>query len=399
VTLTFWHTQPGAARLLLDALANDFHKAYPWITIRGEPKDSDGDLLRQGIAAMALNQPPDFILASPRTIAEFARRGALVALDPFLDDPSVGVYGEDRNDFFPGALETGRFPDLKNQLFAFPFDERAIALYYNADLLKAAKVETPPHTWDDFSTAARGTTKGNARGWAMSPDAAIFYAFLFSRGGGVLNETQTQAQFNDEPGIKSLQLIAALSKSGAAYLADSADGARSDFAQGKTALLFGTTNDLAAISDTINRANSNFQWGVANVPQSDPARPFTTLFGANVAIFKTSDDRARAAWLFARWLTAPAQAARWSRATLAIPVRASAIGLLASSGPSDLQLRLRDGFGTALPTGRALPSVKDAGGIDLAIVEMWISVANGADPAAAMNRAVTRVNRILGQIP
>jgi ABC-type glycerol-3-phosphate transport system substrate-binding protein len=355
-----------------------------------------------------MNQVPDFIIASNRTIAEFARKGALVNLDFLMNDATIGLREEDRADFFPGFLDAGRLPDLKNQFFALPFDDNAVVLYYNANLLKAAKAEVPPRTWDQFGTAARSTTKGNVRGWAMSPSAAIFYACLFSRGGSVLatQETQTQARFNDDAGIKSLQLIAALSKGDAAYLADSADSVRADFAQEKAALFLGTVDDLTPLADAMTRANSKFQWGVTNIPQNDVNRPVTAIFGADIAIFKpvpsgangTTDDRTRAAWLFARWLAAPEQTARWARTTFSIPVRVSAQTLLATNPPPQLQ-RLRDGFGDRLPMGRPLPNVKDAGLIDAAMVEMWMSVANDGDPAAALRNATTHVNRILGVTP
>ncbi len=61
--------------------------------------------------------------------------------------------------------------------------------------------------------------------------------------------------------------------------------------------------------------------------------------------------------------------------------------------------RLRDGWSNGLPTVKALPAVKDANLIDTAIIEMWINVANGADPATALKNATARVNRVLGQIP
>lgn len=397
ITITLWHTQTDAPAALLNTLADDFHKRYPTITVRVEAKAGDGDLLRQGLAAIALNQTPDIVIADNRTLAGFARRGALANLDALLRDDKQGLRDDERADFFPGSLDAGRFPELKNQTFALPFDQHVVILYYNADLLKAAKADVP-RTWDQFSHAARATTRGNARGWAMLPNADIFYAFLFSRGGNVLDDSQTQAQFGNDAGLKSLQLIVALTKGGAAYLADSAESARADFAQSKTALMFGTTNDLTPIADAVTRAHTNFQWGVANIPQNDPAHPVTTVTGAQIAIFRASEERVRAAWLFARWLTAPEQSARWSRTTLSIPVRVSAQTLLAANVPP-LFLRLRESFSDTLPTARAAPTVKDAALIDAAIVEMWTSVANGAEPNLALKSATTYVNRILGNIP
>jgi ABC-type glycerol-3-phosphate transport system substrate-binding protein len=396
IALTLWHAQSEASAALLQTLVNDFHTAYPTITLRVEAKTSDGEMVRQGLAAIALNQSPDLVIADKRTLAEFARRGALANLDVWIADEKHGLREDERADFFPGLLDAGKFPELKNQTYALPFDPRAVVLFYNADLLKAAKIEAP-RTWEQFSAAARATTRGNARGWAMSPNASAFYAMLFSRGGNVLNDAQTLAQF-DDAGLKSLQLIVALTKGGAAYLADSDEHARADFAHGKAALWLGETDDLARLADAVTRAQSNLQWGVMNVPQNDPAHPATALLGAQIGILRASEERARAAWLFARWLTAPEQSARWSRALLRVPVRLSAHTLLAPNLPP-LFLRLRAGFGDALPTARAAPTVKDAALIDAAIVEMWTSVANGTDPNVALKNASARVNRILGNIP
>ncbi len=397
VVLTFWHAQTGEARTQLDAFSKDVSRIYPWITLRGAPKTSEGELLREGIAAIALNQTPDFIIASPRTIAEFARRNALVALDPFVADPAMGLSGDERADFIPGGLEVGRLPEFKNQLASFPFDARAVVLYYNADYLQAAKFSRAPRTWDDFGAAARSTTRNDIRGWVMSPDAAVFYAFIYSRGGNVLNETQTQVEFSGDAGVKSLQLIATLARGGAAYLAPSAEQARADFAQGKAALWFGTTGDLAALSRAIAQAGSKFRWGIANIPQDDPAESATALLTTNIAVFRTTNERTRAAWLVARWLATPEQSARWSRVTLALPLRLSARDLLADN-PPDVLPPVTDNFDT-LPTGRAIPAVKDADTLDQAMVELWTSVASGGDFNAAMQRAVQRANRVLGATP
>jgi ABC-type glycerol-3-phosphate transport system substrate-binding protein len=390
-TITFWHAFTGASAETLDALVNDFNKTHPTMQVRVEAKTNEVDLLRQGIAAIALNQPPDFILASSRTLAEFARADALVALDAFIADPGIGLRENERGDLLPGSLDAGR---VRDQLVAFPFDTRALALYYNADLLKAARADAPPRTWDAFSNAARATTKGNAHGWAMSAHAFAFYAMLYSRGGNIVNETQ--ALFGDDAGNKTLQMIAALARGGAAYLADHPETGRSDFAHGNVALWLDSTDQLAPISEAMTRAGAHFQWGIAPVPQNDPSKPVAVMLGSSIAIFKTRDERARAAWQCARWLAQPEQIARWARATHAIPTRVSARALVAAN--PNLQ-RLNDGFSNPTPLVRALPGVKNATQIDLVIAELWSAVATGTDINIALNTATTRVNRLLGQTP
>ncbi len=399
LTLTLWHTQTGAGRTLIEEMASDFTQAYPSISLRVEPKNAEGDLLKQGLAAVALNQPPDVIIASPRTMAEFGRRDALVPLGPYLDDAQVGLLGQERSDLLPGALDGGYSLVDKGQLQAFPFDARTVVLYYNADYLRAAKASLPPHTWDDFSNAARATTREQVHGWVMSPEAEAFYAFVYSRGGAVLNDTQTQVMFNGEAGLKSLQLISALTNGGAAYLAENADKARADFIDGRATFWFGTTTDLMPISTAIGKAGTKFQWGVAGVPQNDAASPKAVLLGSTMGIFRTTEVRQRSAWFLARWLTMPEQTARWSRTTMALPVRLSATVLLATSLPSDLSMNLTRAMGDKLPTGRGVPTAKGADVVDQAIVEMWTAVARSTDPNTAMQRAVQRAMRALGQAP
>lgn len=392
VTLTLWHAYTDTPAALVQSLVNDFHKTYPTITVRVEAKANDAELLRQGLAAIALNQMPDVVIADARILAEFARRGALTPLDAWMNDRQHGLRDDERADFFPGLLDAGRFPELKHQTLLFPFDHRAVVLYYNVEMLQAKTAV--PRTWEQFGEAVRLTTRGNVRGWVMSPDALVFYAFLFSRGGSVLDDTQQHARLADDAGLKAVQLIVALTKSGAAYLADSEAHARAEFAQGKAAFWFGDTDNLARLAE----AALPFKWGVTNIPQADPRRPITAQHGASIAIFQTTAARVRAAWLLTRWLTMPEASAQWTQFTLRVPVRLSAYAQLAPQLPSSF-LRLREGFGDALPTLRAIPTVKEAATMDTLIVEMWTRVANGADPITELKNAAARVNRLLGNLP
>lgn len=398
VTLTLWHAQNGNARNLLTTFIADFQKTYPWITINADAKNSDGDLLKFGIAAMALNQPPDLLIAPPRSLAEFARYGKLASLDPFFAQEKIGFGDEERSDFFPGLLDSARIGEPPSSSLAFPFDAHLIVMYYDANLLQAAKISGAPKTWDDFSAAARATTRGDVRGWAMSPSPVVYSAMLASRGSSVLDDTQTKIQFTDGGGQATIQYIAGLARGGAAYLSDKPEQARDDFVQGKTAFLFGSLDDYIPLADAIARANKNFVWGAAMLPQNDPAHPASSVYGSAIGIFRTTDAKTSAAWLFARWLAAPEQTARWSRATLAMPLRISALGILAKDAATNpLAPLVRSGFGDVPPTVRSLPTVTNAAQIDAAVVEMWTTVGNGADPNTASSRAVARIQRVLGE--
>ncbi len=394
VTLTLWHAYTDTSAALIQTFINDFQAAYPAISVRVEHKASAAEILRQGLAAIALNQPPDVVMAEWRTLAEFARRGALVPLETLMNDPALGLREDARADFVAGLLETGRLPELGQRTFAFPFEQRPIVLYYNVEALQAAKVAAP-RTWEQFSEAARVTTRGQRYGWVMSPEALIWYAMLFSRGGNVLNAAQTQAQFTDDAGVKSLQLIVALTQSGAAHLVAADEQARAEFMQGKATFWLSRTDAVVHLSQTAT--SPTFSWGVTNVPQNDPQRAVTAYDGIAIGIFQRTDVHTRAAWLLTRWLTAPEQSARWSRATLSAPARRSAYALVALDVPPTLVI-WRESDAT-LPALRAAPTVKDAAQIDATITTLWTNVANGADLTIELKNAAARVNRLLGNVP
>ncbi len=65
-------------------------------------------------------------------------------------------------------------------------------------------------------------------------------------------------------------------------------------------------------------------WGVAPIPQADPGRPATVLFGPNVTLFDVADPAQRhAAWAFVKFFTSPGINARWALGTGYLPIRRS----------------------------------------------------------------------------
>jgi ABC-type glycerol-3-phosphate transport system substrate-binding protein len=65
-------------------------------------------------------------------------------------------------------------------------------------------------------------------------------------------------------------------------------------------------------------------WGVARLPQKDPASPATVLYGANVSVFNASPEHVTAAWEFLKYFNTPEVNARWAVATGYLPSRKSA---------------------------------------------------------------------------
>ena len=98
-------------------------------------------------------------------MALFASRGLLLDLTPYIEKSEI-IKTED---IFPGPLSSVTY---EGGIYGIPRGANTIALYYNADMFKAAGLDpdNPPKTWDELYEAAKELTdpSKNVYGLAFS---------------------------------------------------------------------------------------------------------------------------------------------------------------------------------------------------------------------------------------
>lgn len=398
INLTLWHSETGTARTELEALAREFHSAYPNLTITPQYVGSDDDLAKQVTAAVAIGHMPDLVLARRGDVAQFARQGGLMSLDQFRSDPSVGFSPDDMADLFPGILEEGSFAEFPNQLYSVPFNAEGMVLFYNADSFTAASFAKPPSTWDEFADMASKLTVDPQYGWAMQIDADVFSGMLVSRGSALLDNPERRALFAERGGIASMTMASQLAKSGAAQAKSDRALALADFASGTAALYIDWLSELPVISRAQKQAGANFAIGVANLPQGDPSQAYIFERGADFAIFKTRPERESNAWFFVRWITATRQTAKWASAVGAIPLRASALPIVASGSPHDERIsQVESSFGGVVPQFVPQSANRHIDAIDSLVEDAWTKIMfSKADIIPTLTNAATGADQILG---
>ncbi len=400
-SLTLWHTFDEARLKILQDLTNDFHKTYPDLTINSVYVGGHDDLSKQMTAAVALGNAPDLVLAERGQIAEFASQGGLLSLEKFMDDAELGLSKQDRADYWRGALNLGKFPTLQNRMYGFPFDQEPLVLFYNADLLKKINLNRAPRSWEQFGEYAKAATNEQNYGWAMSADAATLEAMLASRGSALLTDAETRALFNERAGLASLNLIADLNDGGVAELAASEEKAQRAFASGKVAFYMGWLSEIGALTRAQKEAKQIFEIGVAPLPQLDPEAPYLLTRGDLFGITKVSNERARNAWFFMRWITAPTQSARWARETDALPLRASALTFLAPTSVPKARFRqILAALENIPPRLAAQPAHPYMDTVEQAVGDLWLQATQPkADLREILDAMAARVNQILAVQP
>jgi len=202
VTLEFWEWGYSPAWISVHEQLFERYKAQQrsHVSVSIVPIDNAAKVL----AAVAGGVPPD-LLRMPSQLTEFAERGILLALDRHIGDLDL------KQDFFPGAWAAGQW---KGQTYGVVDNFFSWVWAYNAAVLREHGFPAFPDTLEEFlavGQAVSGPGKGpggkeryfvqvGVHLWAIQP-------FLYTFGGGVLNQDRTRVILAEEPSLAAIQYL------------------------------------------------------------------------------------------------------------------------------------------------------------------------------------------------
>jgi ABC-type glycerol-3-phosphate transport system substrate-binding protein len=403
--LTFW--EPFALDrlqgLLLGEMVRDFEEENPDILIELVPKSGYVGVHGAMLAALEGGELPDLAVAFPSMIAEYAAAGAVLSLDAFILDPEFGLDEEDLVDIFPGFLEAGRFPGFGRRMLAFPFSYNAVGMWVNADLLQRAGWDRAPVTWTEFEQACFDVfANTGAQCYPYIESASTFNAWIYSRGGQVLDASGRNAAFNGPAGVESLALLRRLIDAGLAWRPEDTYGDYVAFANGLAPFTFSSTGNtllyLDAYEGALQGGVTPFRWYQTMIPQADPQASATHLYGGSFFIVPGEQVRERAAWRFVRWFTDTPQTARWAASLQTMPARLSALGMMTDTLQAHPFVEIQiEGI---LPHARPEPAVAAELEVRDILYTTILSVTNGfQEPQTALDQAAAEVDAVLSRQP
>lgn len=138
--LRFWAM--GREAEVVAELLPEFERENPGVRVEVQaiPWNAAHEKLLTAFAADAL---PDICQLGNTWIPEFAALGALTPLQPYVERSQVVV----PSDYFPGIWNTNL---VERELVGIPWYVDTRLLFYRKDMLRAAGVEAPPRTWDEW---------------------------------------------------------------------------------------------------------------------------------------------------------------------------------------------------------------------------------------------------------
>jgi ABC-type glycerol-3-phosphate transport system substrate-binding protein len=321
--VVFWHTQTGPLADGLNKIINDYNAKATTAKLRPEYAGSYTQLYQKAMASIAGGGLPDLAVAYETMVADYMKANAVIALDDYVAASGTGLTKAELDDFYSSVLNRNKFPEFGNKLLSFPFTSSNLMMYANTDMLKKAGIEKAPENWDDFYAAGKAVKeKAGAVLHGVSIDASYVHGFVYSRGGKVLDETNTKTLYDQKPTVDTFELMERMAKEGTVVqLKSGSFDDQNDFAAEKMAILIRSSTTRPFLDPLVK---DKFKWGMFTIPQAkDNKEKATVLFGANVAIFKSNADKQQAAWNFVKHFSSPEVTSEWASIGGYMPVRKS----------------------------------------------------------------------------
>jgi len=303
----------GPITKIIDQYASDFNKENPSYKVVPVYAGTYQETIVKALTAHKSGKPPAAgILLSTDTFT-LADEDAIVPIDNFVKTD------EDRawlKSFFPAFLLNGQFG---GKTWGVPFQRSTVVMYWNKDLFKEAGLDPnkPPQNWKELVSMGQKLTKKDANGnvtqWGVQVPSSGFPYWLFqgfsTQNGAILaNAEGNQVKYDDPKVVGALQFWVDLSRKYGIHPPGIVEWGTTprDFMERKAAIIWTTTGNLTNI-----RSNAKFDFGVAMLPEG--VRRGSPTGGGNFFIFKkASAAEQEGAYKFAKWLTQPARAAKWS---------------------------------------------------------------------------------------
>jgi multiple sugar transport system substrate-binding protein/sn-glycerol 3-phosphate transport system substrate-binding protein len=405
VEVRYWTNRPQKDVDMLQSMLDEFNASHPEIHATAQSAAASyPELANQFQLAFTSGNPPELVTAYANVAGTFYLKGMMVDLNPYINHPVYGLSDADRADYFPAFLASDISPQLRNVRLGFPTQRSMEVMYYNADWLAALGYNAPPTDWATFKQiACQASQTAGKYGWAFRHDASNFASQIFSRGGNLLAEDASAYVFNNQAGIDTTAFIQALFKDHCAVEIPTSEryGEMNRFGNGTVLFVFASSAGMPFYANAVT-SGAKFKWSIAPLPSS--GTPFVNIYGASIAMARTTPEKQLAAWQVLKFMGEKSQTARWSIQTGYLPVRMSAkadviAGLSVApgwEGVADMYGKMFDWvqYGKNEPNILGYDPVRAL--IDTDVMSVVISNPS-ADVPAVLNSAVNKANLILKQ--
>jgi len=295
VTIEWW--TPNWDEAESREMVEEFEKENE--NIKVELVITDWDTYKSKIStAISASGAPQLFTVLLTDVAPFAKKELLEPLDSYEEA------GIDFSDILEPALE---ITTVNDEIYGMPFRYDGSGIYYNVDILSEAGYDSFPTDWDAMVEMAKELSKGDLYGFAwplgnQANAATRLVQQVYTYGGDVLNEDETECLLNSDASKKALANIVNSIEGGYASPSSAEidnTKMREMFGSGQLAFNFTGPFDIESLKEDYPELN----FKTAVIP-GDGEMGCTTANGWCVAMAKNADNKDAAA-KFLAYITEP----------------------------------------------------------------------------------------------
>jgi multiple sugar transport system substrate-binding protein len=268
VSFAFWGDP--AEEAAYNRVIQEFAEVAPDIDVRAQYTADQGDFQTKIATTFAAGAPPDVFLINYRRFGQYAARGALEPLGPYLET-SETLTGDD---FYQVPMDAFRYRG--EELICIPQNISSLVVYVNVDLFEEFGVPVPYDGWtlDEFVDAAVAMTQdyngdgvNDVHGLAVDPSLIRYAPFIWGNGGEIVDDVDnpTTLTLDTPEALEAIEWFISLGQTGFGVTPTEAETmAESDqsrFMNGRAAMFMQSRRVVPTL-----REIDDFRWDVVSLP-------------------------------------------------------------------------------------------------------------------------------------
>ena len=309
-TIEIWWHEYGPMTAYVKQLIEDYKKVRPNVTVNATVTSS-ADINQKISVALATGTGPDIMDNDASFYSLYYSKGVLEPLN-------LGVFGAKSYPEFiarytPGGLDAATFD---GKVYGLPYQGNSMSLFINNKEFRTAGLDPKkdaPRTWDDVMKLGpkQKIVQGNrtvqkafdfpyhSNRWEVQDFQPLTEQF----GGKLLSDDGKTAHLNSPEAVKALTLWRDVTKAAGdpRTTMNTSSNPNQDFVDGRTAMYI--TGPWATPQVQQSPVGNDFT--VVSLPQVDPSKPHTLVYGWMWGVNKAKPEAEKAAaWDFVRFMLA-----------------------------------------------------------------------------------------------
>lgn len=297
VEVTIWHQYSDQYEVWFQEKADEFHEKNPDITINLQYQPAD-QYEAKVMAAAKAEAMPSMVHSAAANMTSYINEGALVNLDNFIYDETVGY--EKFDERINAGLNEMYVP-WDNQRFAMPLFLGGNVFFYNKTMFDELGLK-PPTTWSEIEPiAAAVSEKIGKPGFGFQIMVDGYLEVLTQAGGEAINLEDKTIAFDSDIAKEKIAWYKDLMDKKIARLVGDDKHFTTPFANGDVGCYVALSGNWGYL---VNAVGDKFELGAAPLPQ-EGTKKFVSLSEPVFAIAKTNPQEELASWLFLKYLISP----------------------------------------------------------------------------------------------